>query len=509
MSEEDVHLSRAALDVVSTPKGYARVRLGMDPYKWQDDCLDALAEPYSNCAVRTCNESGKTSVLIASAILWHMECYPGSLVVTTSASNKQIKFQLYPQLKRLTARWDGWSIRDSNEYSVKAPNGSICVSYSTDDPSLIEGFHEWPKSGYLKGWEPPEDLELGDYELDDNAPLMIIVDEGKSIQDVFFDALDRCRPTRYLVASSPGEPIGRFYDFFYTWKDRFKNDDGTFNIFSASYKDCPHLYEDKNKRKWIEQDILLRGRDDAFVRSSAFGEFAQSGSNMVFNMFKVDESMSGMIKHYDSDTIRYAVDLSGGGDETVGGLRRGNTGEIDFLSHESDAVLLAHDLIIRFQYHNLKAHQISVDDGGLGDPICDYLASKGWSVNRVKFGGRAKNPEKYLNVRSEMFFELSQNVTQGNIALPRDDQLREQLGWQKYRLGEDQKLALLAKKYMPKSPDRADTMAMLFYSMTSVTELVDVFESHGRMMSATLPSERRHGFSLIDNTEGADEGLLY
>ena len=230
---------------------------------------------------------------------------------------------------------------------------------------------------------------------------------------------------------------------------------------------------------------------------------------MVFDLRRVDECMSGMIKPFNEQSRWGAVDLSGGGDETCFYFRNGNACELDWISHESDGIRLAEELMLRFQVRELKGHQITVDAGALGDPICDYFARKGYEVNRLQFGGRAKNPQKFMNIRAEMYFELAQNVNRGNIILPREDKLREQLGWQEYHFGNDEgPVRLKKKKYMPQSPDRADTVAMLFYNMPEVKDFHEQMELERRFNSPTLPNEIRTGLK-VNQGEEVEEALLF
>lgn len=450
-----------------------------------------------------------TTICIAALILWHMECFPGCMVVTTSASNKQIGFQLYPALELLRKKLGpGWKIRNStNEHSVKSPHGSVCISYSTDDELKSEGFHVRAVDEFMANWTPPKEWKMKNWTSRTKAPLLMIMDECKGIKDARFDAYDRCRPIRILYASSPGNPIGRFYDLFHRFAPMFKKKDGTLNLFHATAYDCPHIVEDPQQWNQIQLQIDIRGEKDAWVQSSVFGEFAEAGHNMVFDLFKVDQSMSGTIRQYDESTLRAAVDLSGGGDEQVLYNRRGNKAELVGTWRMRDYYDLTAQLTKEFDKLELRPHWIRADRGGLGDPICDMMAKAGWDVERMDFGGRPKNPKKYLNVRSEMFFELAQNIAQGHIILPRDDELREQLGWQKYNMDEQQRIVLIPKKQMPRSPDRADTIAMLFYGMTSVNEIMNDHEMRRRMLSPTLPTKARSQFDMAEEEE--EEALFY
>ncbi len=78
------------LTTIIRPSGFATVQCGRDLYPWQAKTMDCLLQEGTRAALKTCNESGKTSEVIACLILWHMACFPGSTTVTTSASNRQI-----------------------------------------------------------------------------------------------------------------------------------------------------------------------------------------------------------------------------------------------------------------------------------------------------------------------------------------------------------------------------------------------------------------------------------
>ena len=126
---------------LAKPDVYARVRLGLELYPWQERVIRAMDRRGARVAMRTCNEAGKTSTVAAALILWHMETFVGSMTVTTSGSYRQIKDQLYPHLQkwagRLGAQWefgDGWGRNSAT--------GARLVSFSTDNPGKAEGCHD-------------------------------------------------------------------------------------------------------------------------------------------------------------------------------------------------------------------------------------------------------------------------------------------------------------------------------------------------------------------------------
>ena len=58
--------------------------LGEKPYGWQFDVLKALNRRESRVALKAANGSGKTSMIAAAAVVWHVVNFPESLCVCTA-----------------------------------------------------------------------------------------------------------------------------------------------------------------------------------------------------------------------------------------------------------------------------------------------------------------------------------------------------------------------------------------------------------------------------------------
>ncbi len=190
-----------------TPNGFASSILGMNLYDWQRDVLEALMPVGSKVTLRAANESGKTGIVATAFVIWHLALFPGSQVVCTSGVWRQVVEQLWRHLRKYGNQLN-WKVTQD---TVEAPHGAKAIGFSTTDGGKFEGFHA-----------------------DDHykVPLAILVDEAKSVEKEIFDAIERCRPTRLLVQSSPGGAGGGFYD---TCQDpRFRH-------FKATAFDCPHL----------------------------------------------------------------------------------------------------------------------------------------------------------------------------------------------------------------------------------------------------------------------------
>jgi hypothetical protein len=431
------------------PSAFCQHVLKLDLYPWQIEALDSLLEPGSRTALRTCNESGKTSVVVAGAIIWHMVTFPNSLAVSTAGVFRQVCDQLMPNLTRLLAKYPRWVV---NKNTVTAPCGSRYIGFSTDDSGRFEGWHTPPFPKEILARAPADWGQLGTPP--EKSSLMIVIDEAKSVDRGIFDAVERCRPDRLLVCSSPGIPAGPFYDCFNSQAHRYKR-------LVVPYQQCPHLMAG-HKLGEIEDQIATFGREHPLVRSMVFAEFADDSSSSVFRGDDVEWAMSGNGKTWGGER-RAALDLSGGGDEQPLLVREGNRLVAIESFREADSTTLVDRLIATFRRHELRPEWITADNGGIGEAIIDQLHRKGWPVQRLNFGDAPRDTDKYANLRAELYFTLAHRMQMKEVVLLRDEKLKEQLLWQQYLLDERGKLRLVPKARMPGSPDRADALAMLYY----------------------------------------------
>ncbi len=269
-------------------ENFPELFLGMKPYEWQVRVLSDLNFKESRIAMKAANGSGKTSVVAAAAVLWHMLRFPDSLVVTTAGVWRQVEDQLWPSLRGyIGALGEGWRITASQ---LEYQNGSRAIGFSTSDPGKFEGWHRQGAS----------------------ENLLMIVDEAKTVGDPVYEAIERCQPSRLLVMSSPGGPQGAFYRAFtkeaHLWKTH-----------SVTSYDCPHI-----PQSWIEEQFEKWGQEHPLVRSMIFGEFMDLGSeNLVINYNVLQNCFQNPPMERKAGKVAFC-DFAAGGDENVLAVREGN-----------------------------------------------------------------------------------------------------------------------------------------------------------------------------------------
>lgn len=106
---------------------------------------------------------------------------------------------------------------------------------------------------------------------------------------------------------------------------------------------------------------------------------------------------------------------------------------------------------------------IFVDVVGLGAGTVDALEDMGYPVIEVNAGSAASEPEKYYNLRAEMW-DNTANWLKGDVSIPDINSLHADLIAPQYTYNVKQQLVLETKEQMKKrevrSPDEAEALAL-------------------------------------------------
>jgi len=418
---------------LSKPAAFAANVLGINLYDWQRKVLRDLEPKDCRVALRAANGSGKTSTVISAILIWHALVYPRSIAVTTAGVFRQVESQLWPSLRNHIAKLGGaWEVT-SGEIRYLHPNGntSRIIGYSATDPGRAEGWHA-------------EDHEY--------HPLLMVVDEAKTVADPLFEAISRCQPTRLLIASSPGGTSGAFYR-------AFTKEANMWSKHAVTAFDCPHITQ-----KQIDEITQRYGEKHPLTRSMIYGEFVDIGAeSLVINLNQLQNCYNAPPR-FKPGVRKAGVDFAAGGDQNVICISDGNKILPMIAWREKDTMAAVGRFIVEFKKAGLEASNIYADASGMGMVMCDALAESGWSVNRVNFGATAYDNNAYTNRSAEMWYGMAKKIEDAEIILPEDEDLTAQLTCRRTITNSKGKLGVESKDSMRArglaSPDRADALAL-------------------------------------------------
>jgi len=141
-----------------------------------------------------------------------------------------------------------------------------------------------------------------------------------------------------------------------------------------------------------------------------------------------------------------------------------------------------------------KPDMVFIDVGGIGGGVVDRLNELkfGRFITAVNFGAVSLYPEKYPDMRSQMWGEMRDWLVAGNVDIPDSDSLHADLVGPSYRYDSLQRPRLESKDDMRKrgvkSPDEGDSLALTFAFPVAPRREADVPDWKKR-----LRKSMRHG----------------
>jgi phage terminase large subunit len=468
--------------------------LGLKCDPWQADVLQAL-QVYDNVAIRACHGVGKTAIE-AAAILWFTMCRPYCKVPTTAPTfNKQVRDILWAEIH---LRW--------MEAQKRAPWLSQYFDISTTRFQSKINKETW----FSVGIASSEPLNIEGY----HAPyLMAVFDEAKAIKNPIWDAIEGMRTTqsaKLLAASTPGGPLGHYYDIFVKYRSTWKSQ---FIIHPAALRETlkrPEApkgtltggvrYSTRVRAEWVEARRVEWGEESPVYIARVVGDFPQvSGDTLIPYGWIIDaeakEQGGPGVPAVSCDAARFGRDrtvIFGG----VGGtLMYGETvartlGENTDITAAKDVGPdpnrpLYRSVVATADRCQLMRRRMSaetgvgripivVDETGLGGGIVDTLRSRGEWVVPITFGAkptdvpkdaeeRARRQRRHLldsnfaNIKAEMGMDARMAFEVGNVALARLpqqilDPLIQQTAMMKYEMDAAGRIRLV-------DPDELDEYA--------------------------------------------------
>lgn len=122
---------------------------------------------------------------------------------------------------------------------------------------------------------------------------------------------------------------------------------------------------------------------------------------------------------------------------------------------EVDTVWLARRVAFEIATH--KPAAVFVDEGGVGAGVVDVLRQQlGHSVQAVQFGSRAKHPERFINLRTEMWWLMREWLEAGGT-IPADPILIRELATPTYGFNGKGQVTLESKEDIKARLDTIDT----------------------------------------------------
>lgn len=407
-----------------------RVEMGLDMEVWKS-------------AYATGHGVGKTA-FVAWLIHFFMSTRRDTRGVVTASTQFQLEDKTWPELAKwsnllLNKHWFRWSAtaftfaaypeEKQKNYRVAA------ATVSEHNTEAFAGLHN------------------------EGRTVLVVFDEASGVRGKVWEVAEGALTDGeafFFATGNPTQPEGEFADCF----DKHSH---LYNTRQIDSRDVRHT----NKAA-LQSTIDKYGIDSDEVKVRIRGMFPSQSYNGFIPADAVDDATSREAVALDRDApLILAVDVAHfGPDESVIKMRRGWDARSypTFVYKGLKITDLANKVAkVADEY---RPDAIVIECVGPGVGLCDILIDRGYRVQRVYPGAKAKEEQHYYNLRAEMFALLRDWLYDGGV-IEDDPELVRQLKSLQYSMSRTTgKILLESKEDIKKrglpSPDRADTLALTF-----------------------------------------------
>jgi len=306
---------------------------------------------------------------------------------------------------------------------------------------------------------------------------------------------DRGAEHKIVAIGNPGPPTGKWYQI---------NQDEAWAGMTISALDHPNVKEGREvipgavTRHFIADIEREFGKGSGVYQSRVLGEFADDADETLVSrsslLAAAERHATKELEHLTAtEPFTAAVDPARyGPDSTVLVVRQGPVLRSLTTWRHLDLMASTGKLIVELRKHGIGPRQrvnvpeehrgwmndaqvsiggerIVIDEVGVGGGIVDRLKEQDYRVHGYN-GGRSPKRPTFANLRAESHWHLRTLLEQGQIALPHDEELFDELVAIRWRATSAGKIQIEPKEELKnrlgRSPDRADAVVLAFSGWT-------------------------------------------
>ena len=396
------------------PAGFVRDCIIWKPKEgasdYQNKIMSAIVK-HRRVSARGPHGLGKTA-FAAWIILWFALTRDGQdwKVPCTASAWRQLRLFLFPELHKWARRLK-WEVigrkpfKDNVELldlSLKLSTGEA-FALASDNAAMIEGAHA------------------------DN--ILYLFDESKTIPGETFDAAEGAVSVgnAYMLAiSTPGEPIGRFYEI-QSRKPGFED----WHVIKVSKDQA--IAAGRMSKDWAKQRLKQWRQESAVYQNRVEGEFASSDEDTIISLAWVERSNLRWLERKDADNFGIVngigADIGRGGDPSVICLQCGDAIK-EFRKFENKEIMSVVGVLNGLMSLHRRARAF-IDVIGIGAGVVDRLREfKELASRVVAFNAGAHTDLKdrsgeqgFVNLRACGWWSVRELLQYDEIDLPPDDDL--------------------------------------------------------------------------------------
>jgi len=455
---------------LGNPVRYAHQVMNASLWLAQANILKAIATS-KRVAVKACHASGKTFVA-ALAVLWWISRFKDGIAVTTAPTWLQVERLIWGEIHKAIAR-GRLRYPVPNQTELELGLGNYAIGLSTNEADRFQGFHE--------------------------GHVLIVLDEAPGVRPPIYDAIEGIRAggdVRVLAQGNPVIASGAFYEAHTTQRQ-------SWTTFTISAFDTPNLLSlipggkvngytdeqlvaflaelsedelDRNERpylttrRWVWEKWHEWGQHhNPLWDARVMGRFPKQAADMLFPLMYLEQAATKAIDKRKRHRPAAGIDVAGPGeDETVLTIREGSNVIEQHCFNDPDP---RGKVLRALQPWKMRDILVNVDSVGLGYYFAKHIEDHGYTVNRINVGVSSNDPERFVNLKSELHWALRERFEDGMVNGEMvmhmdDDRIISQLASIKYKHDSRGRVVVESKKELAKrgvkSPDRAESLMLAF-----------------------------------------------
>ena len=430
------------------PVRFVREMLGAEPYPYQVEFLEALAEGERKMSVKSGHGTGK-STTASWAMLWFLLLrYPVKVVVTAPTSS-QLFDAMFAELKRWINELprelqELLNVKSDRVELVSAPAEAFisCRTARAETPEALAGVHS------------------------DNV--LLIVDEASGVPEQVFEAAAGSmsgHSATTLMLSNPTRSSGTFFESH----NRMSNSWWT---RTWSCVDSPLVSDE-----FVSEMEMRYGEASNAFRVRVLGEFPLSDDNTIIPYHLVEAAQQRDIEIADETDVVWGLDVARFGSDATALCKRQGPVVTELRSWRGLDLMQTTGRVVA-EYEALEPSrrpvEILVDSIGVGSGVVDRLRELDLPVRGVNVAESPSMGETYMNLRSELWFKCKAWLEDRSCRLPKDDQLLAELTAITYSFTSSGKMKAESKDEMRRrgvgSPDLADALCLTMASSAATAQ---------------------------------------
>jgi len=436
--------------------------------------------------VESATGTGKTfnAALIA---LWFLECFENSVVITTAPKQSQLSYNLWKEISKLYPKFG------------KGELLSLQIR-------MIPRRDEWTAIGFVAGIKANEESTTRAQGFH-SEHMLIIFEETTGVPNPIITAFQNTCVSPHNLIVAFGNPDHQLDNLH-----RFCLMDNVEHIRISAYDhpnivlNNPFFVPGASSMLGIERITHRFGQDNPMTLSRTRGISPMSGVDALVNVQWVYEAINNykVLLNNDADIdltqimgeIVLGVDVANSefGDKASICKGKGNVVYCVDAFQCPDSNQLGHQIYRMCREESININNIGVDGVGVGAGTVNTLIEYGASEKQINLQSGASQVgspgvESFNNLRSQMWWQLREDLRHGRIMLINDEDLIADIVTPKYRINNKQIVVESKddiKKRLGRSPNKGDSLVYWNWIRNNAYTFNEIITYNARNSSTIL-----------------------